>query len=160
MFRKEINVGIIIGHRSNGAMKHLVKVRIDDNIITFLNVYATCNENARIALFEAHVGCKFSQQYTCTIVKVLKRFKLQFWKKNDKLNERFFETINNLIRSCISVGPQTYCCVWFVMMQIIAPKSRIDYILISKDLIDSTKTYNDKNTRNIIGKQESVIIGT
>ena len=52
MFRKEIDVSIINVHSSNDVRKLLVNVKIDDNIITFINVYATSNENALIALFD------------------------------------------------------------------------------------------------------------
>ena len=38
-------------HRFNDARKLLVNVKIYDNLITFINVYAPNNENARIAFF-------------------------------------------------------------------------------------------------------------
>ena len=51
MFRKEIDVNIINVHRSNDARKLLVNVKIYDKLITFINVYAPNNENARIDFF-------------------------------------------------------------------------------------------------------------
>ena len=46
LFRKEIDINIINVHRSNDARKLLVNVKIYDNLITFINVYAPNNENA------------------------------------------------------------------------------------------------------------------
>ena len=51
VFRKEIDVNVNNVHRSNDARKLLAYVKIYDDLITFLNVYAPNNENAHIAFF-------------------------------------------------------------------------------------------------------------
>lgn len=51
LFRKELNVDIINEHKSDDARKLLVNVKIDDTLITFVNVHAPNTENARIGIF-------------------------------------------------------------------------------------------------------------
>lgn len=48
LFRKELNVDILNVHKSEDARKLLVNVKIDDTLITFINVYAPNTEKARI----------------------------------------------------------------------------------------------------------------
>ena len=139
MFRTDIDINIINVHRSNDARKLLVNVKIYDNLITFINVYAPNNENARIAFFNRLKS--FTTKHSCESSKMILcgDFNCNFDKKNDKSNKRLFETINNLdfVDLWHHKYPQengfTLCdannC----------PKSRIDYIFINKDLIDSTK---------------------
>ena len=86
LFRKEIDVNIINVHRSNDARKLLVNVKIYDNLITFINVYAPNNENASIAFFNRLKS--FTTKHSCEGSKMILcgDFNCNFEKKNDKFN--------------------------------------------------------------------------
>ena len=52
LFRKDLNIEIINVHKSVDARKLLVNVRYDENVFTFVNVYAPNNDNDRVIFFK------------------------------------------------------------------------------------------------------------
>lgn len=155
LFRKELNVDILNVHKSEDARKLLVNVKIDDTLITFINVYAPNTEKARIEFFNRLRSFTSTHTILGSKVFLCGDFNCSFEKKNDKSQKRLSEILHKL--DLVDIWKHKYPdkngFTWCDADN--CPKNRIDYIFVSNEILDLTKNMiirripgtHNKNTR-------------
>ena len=138
-FAKNLPVDIINVHKSVDGRKLLINVKIDQNIITLVNIYAPNNEQHRVDFFKRIQS--FINQHSLNTENIIMCGDFNFYLKrvNDKSAVKLSNISNNLSLYDVwnerheNVSGFTLCDADNV------PKRRIDYVFLSRNFIYDVK---------------------
>ena len=138
---KECNIDILNVHKSNDGRKLLVNAKIDETLLTIVNLYATNKESERITFFNSlHT---FFSSHTPQDSKLIigGDFNCNLNKENDKSCKKLSKLTNklDLVDVWLKKNPTKNGYTWCDAEN--SPKSRIDYIFVRNDTIDYVKKY-------------------
>ena len=139
LFRKNLPLEVLNVHKSLDGRKILLNIKIDNDIITLVNIYAPNNEQYRLDFFKRLQS--FINQYALNIENVIMcgDFNCSFTKTSDKSVVKLSGIARNL--NFVDLWNEKHehlsGFTWCDAANI--PKSRIDYIFLSNNFVYDVK---------------------
>ena len=135
LFRKDLNIEIINVHKYVDARKLLVNVRYDENVFTFVNVYAPNNDNDRVIFFKKLKTFISRNTLNENDILLCGDFNCCKGRIYDKSYMKLLDTVRclDLTDVWIDKHPQLNGYTWCNANDI--PTSRIDYMFLSNEFM-------------------------